>query len=118
MTILGPINLALVALTVPFVVSFLAAWAWSWRGIAIAVAGGIAIALLVDLAQIVMDARRVGFYFRPPTLSTALIIIVWLAMFIPGSIIGLAIRAIAERRLPASNKPPSRIKPNRRLGTN
>jgi hypothetical protein len=93
---------ALLALTIPFVVSILAAWAWSWRGIVAGIAGGAVLAFLFSLTKSLMDAREAEFHFK--ALNMALIFVVWLMGLIPGSFIGLSIRAIAKRRLGTPNK--------------
>jgi hypothetical protein len=96
MTILGP-NLALIALAIPFVVSFLGAWAWGWLGLVVSVVAGATLTFLTYLYQVITFVNGP----RPP-LQVALIFITWLMACVPGSIIGLAIRAIAMRRGRAS----------------
>ena len=93
---------AIVALTIPFVVSILAAWAWSWRGIVAVIAGGAVLAILFSLTKSLMDAREAEFHFR--SLNIALTFVVWLMGLIPGSFIGLAIRSIAKRRRRTPNE--------------
>jgi uncharacterized membrane protein YtjA (UPF0391 family) len=85
----SPPTIAIVALTIPFIVSLLAAWAWGWRGIAASAAGGAALTFLIYLSQVIMFAKGA----RLP-LTVALIFVTWLAGSVPSSIIGLAIRSI------------------------
>jgi F0F1-type ATP synthase assembly protein I len=68
----SPFNIAIVSMTVPFIVSLVAAWAWGWRGIVSGIAGGTILTFLFYLTQSVVDIRDAGFHVRPPRTSLSL----------------------------------------------
>ena len=99
MLMTSPFNIAIVAMTTPFIVSVVAAWAWRWRGIVSGIAGAAILTFLLYLTQSVMDIRDAGFHLRPPNIAVIIIFLFWLIGSIPGSFIGLAIRSIVKRRV-------------------
>jgi hypothetical protein len=98
MTLVGPIVLGLVALSIPFMVGMLAAWAWRWRGIATAMAAGPIVAILISLSRLTTSG------YSPIVTTTLSVTIAWLIASIPGAIIGLAISTIADRRRRAARR--------------
>jgi hypothetical protein len=99
MPMTSPFSIAIVSMTIPFIVSLVAAWAWGWRGIVSGIAGGAILTFLFNLTRSVMDIRDAGFHVRPPNIAVIIIFLFCLIGSIPGSFIGLAIRSIVKRRM-------------------